>query len=147
MKEEDYPKDIIEKLFFEFDKGELIILKAHLLIEYALNQFIQTCNLSNSDFEKMNFTFSNKIKIATLFGLFNSNDDLLNYITDLNRLRNQVAHKHEFDETLYEKIVNYPEGFKGQNKWKTKEEYCEGMMAIKSSFMCGYITSKKQKSG
>jgi|SRR5690606_4466978 len=138
----DYPEEIVKKLFFDFDKSELIIIKAHLFIEYSLNKFIEANNKSNAEFEKMNFTFSHKINICKILGLFKNHPDLETYILDLNKLRNQVAHKHKFDDDLYDKLVNYPESYEKQTRWKTKGDYREAIMAIKSSFMCGIIMQK-----
>jgi hypothetical protein len=138
----DYPEDIVKKLFFDFDKSELIIIKAHLFIEYSLNKFIEANNKSQTEFEKMNFTFSHKLNICKILGLFNMHSDLETYITDLNRLRNQIAHKHKFEDELYDKIVNFPDSFNSQTRWKTKGDFRESIMAIKSSFMCGIIMQK-----
>lgn len=137
-----YPEDIVKKLFFDFDQSELIIIKAHLFIEYSLNKFIEANNKSQTEFEKMNFTFSHKLNICKILGLFNKHSDLEAYVTDLNRLRNQVAHKHKFEDELYDKIINYPDSFKNQTRWKTKSDFREAIMAIKSSFMCGIIMQK-----
>lgn len=137
----NYPKEIIDKLFFDIDRSDFIIIKAHLFIEYGLNQFLEVQNKSGADFEKMNFTFMHKFNICKLLGLFMKHPDLETYILDLNKLRNQVAHKHSYDEALYDKVVDYPSGFEKQKKWATKEAYREGVMAIKSAFMYGIISS------
>ena len=138
----EYPEEVVKKLFFDFDKSELIIIKAHLFIEYSLNKFIEANNKSETEFEKMNFTFSHKLNICKILGLFEKHSDLEVYISDLNKLRNQVAHKHKFEDDLYDKIVNYPESFEKQTRWKTKGDFREAIMAIKSSFMCGMIMQK-----
>ena len=138
----EYPEEVVKKLFFDFDKSELIIIKAHLFIEYSLNKFIEANNKSETEFEKMNFTFSHKLNICKILGLFEKHSDLEVYISDLNKLRNQVAHKHKFEDNLYDKIVNYPESFEKQTRWKTKGDFREATMAIKSSFMCGMIMQK-----
>ena len=143
-KQNHFPEELVQKLFFDFDKSELIIIKAHLFVEYALNKFIEANNKCETEFEKMNFTFSHKINICKILGLFEKNSDLEDYIIDLNKLRNQVAHKHLFDEKLYDKVLNYPESFKNQNRWKTKEAFREAVMAIKSSFMYGIILQKTE---
>ncbi len=136
-----YPKEVVDKLFFDIDRSDFIIIKAHLFIEYGLNQFIELQNKSGVDIEKMNFTFMHKFNVCKLLGLFSKHPDLETYVQDLNRLRNQVAHKHTYDEELYDKVVDYPSGFEKQKRWDTKQAYREGVMAIKSAFMCGIILS------
>lgn len=138
----NYPKEIVDKLFFDFDETEMIVIKAHLFIEYMLNIYIQFKNKSEIDFDKMNFTFNHKINISKILGLFLGDDELENYVTNLNKLRNQIAHRHTYDNDLYDKIVNYPESFNPTGKWKTKKDFKIGIMAIKSSWMCGRIQSK-----
>jgi hypothetical protein len=140
----EYPEEVVKKLFFDFDKSEIIIIKAHLFVEYSINKFIQANNKSDVEFEKMSFTFSHKLNICKLIGLFKGHQDLEQYFLDLNKLRNQVAHKHMFDEKLFDKLVNYPESFEKQTRWKTKEDYRESIMAIKSAFMCGIVMKRTE---
>jgi hypothetical protein len=140
-----YPKELVDKLFFEFDETEMIVIKVHLFIENSLDKFITACNHSITDIEKMNFTFNHKINIAKILGLFQNNQCLETYIIDLNRLRNQIAHKHTYDSDLYDKIVNYPADFKNQVKWKTKDAFKIGVMAIKSGWMYGFVQGKIDK--
>lgn len=141
----EYPKELVDKLFFDFDENEMIVIKAHLFIENALDKYITTCNKSTTDIEKMNFTFNHKINIAKILGLFQNDEPLETYVVDLNKLRNQIAHRHTYDSDLYDKIVNYPDSFKNQSRWKTKEDFKIGVMAIKSAWIYGLIHAKIKK--
>ena len=138
-KKTEFPKEIVDKLFFDFDESEMIVIKAHLFIEYMLDNFIESRSKSKTGIDKMNFTFNHKINISKILGLFENTDELEDYVVNLNKLRNQIAHKHTYDNDLYDKIINYPDSFNNQSKWKTKADFKIGIMAIKSSWMCGRI--------
>lgn len=137
-----YPKEIIDKLFFSMDESEIIVIKAHLFIEYQLDKFLTAFSKTTVDIEKMNFTFNHKLNISRIIGLFENNEELENYVVNLNKLRNQIAHKHTYDIELYDKIIGFPDLFKNQTKWKSKDDFKIGMMAIKSSWMVGMIQGK-----
>jgi len=137
----EFPKEIVDKLFFNLDESEMIVIKAHLFIEYMLDKFIESRSKSKMGIDKMNFTFNHKINISKILGLFENINELEDYVVNLNKLRNQIAHKHTYDSDLYDKIIDYPDSFNNQSKWKTKADFKIGIMAIKSSWMCGRIQS------
>lgn len=145
QEDSNYPKEVIDKLFFSMDESEMIVIKAHLFIEYQLDNFIKALSKSRVEFDNMNFTFTQKLNICRILGLFETSEELEDYIVNLNKLRNQIAHKHNYDNDLYDKIVGYPDLLKNQTKWKTKEDFKIGMMAIKSSWMVGIIQGKMDR--
>ena len=135
----EYPEELGEILIDKIDDTEIIILKCHLVVEYALNHLIIKVGKNRLDIDKARFTFSNKVKIAQLLGLFESkSDELKIFIDDLNKIRNQIAHRLSYDESLLEKICNYPDSFDNE-KWNNKSDFLKMMIRIKTTYMCGMI--------
>lgn len=77
---------------------EALVLKMHLLIEHALTLAIS--KLAFEDLISDNFTFSNKLKVCQLLGIFYSPNgiQIANRIVKINRLRNKLAHDITFRE-------------------------------------------------
>lgn len=76
------------------------ILKAHLIIEYALTQMIRCSSVVLVQPEALKFSFSEKLEIAVLLGLGNGCPTTVPSIELLNRIRNQVAHRFSFERAL-----------------------------------------------
>jgi hypothetical protein len=133
-------KQIGELLFDRLNEIDIVIIKCHLLTEYSLNYYIETKSNNREPIHKSRFSFSNKIKIAKLFGLFDSlnSKELETFINDINSLRNQVAHNLEYDPKLLEKLVEYPKDYKPE-KWTSKEMYFKGILSVKTSFYVAKI--------
>lgn len=98
-------KDLLRKinLFLDPEKPEdILIIKAHLLCEYYVNQLLilrETCSAK----ELESLTFNEKIKKA--FKLDDKDEKLVfDYANRLNKLRNKVG--HELDYTLSESDVD-----------------------------------------
>ena len=84
---------------------DLIILRGHIITETLLNLYLESISqVDNSDFSKENFSFEKKVKIAKHFGHLGSKDDnLINELFLLNKLRNSIAHTLTINKTyLYE---------------------------------------------
>ena len=142
-KKTNFPEQVVNKLFFSLDESEMIVIKAHLFVEYMLDKFIEAKSKSNYNIDKMNFTFYHKLNVSKILGLFEKHKEMEIYFQDLNKLRNQIAHKHTYDSDLYDKIVEYPKLYEGgQKKWKTKESFKIGMMIIHTTWWCGTIQAK-----
>lgn len=83
-----------------------LILKGHLLTERALQFFINENAISKVNFNKVNFSYINKLEIAKLLGLFeNRNKKLYELLKLLNRLRNSIAHDVDYDKELIHKFL------------------------------------------
>ena len=141
LKMEDYQKFVLEHLS-DIPNLELLILKGHILVEYAINLYLESLSKANqSDFFKENFTFSNKLTILKHFGNLGSKDDnLYQEIHLLNKLRNDIAHKLTYNEKhlqdFFSHIGNkYPMINNDTYTLKTKKF----IGAI--SFICGAIFS------
>lgn len=75
-----------------------LILKGHILTEIALQHYINEYAKEKVNFKKIQFTFSNKLEIAKILGLFqNGNAQLYRLLKLLNALRNSIAHNVEYD--------------------------------------------------
>lgn len=132
---------IVKQQFPRTQILEYAILKAHLIIEHALSQYIRCFALTVVSAGALRFTFSQKIEIAYLMG-FGANDPvLLPTIEQPNKVRNQVAHtftlgRAAFDEVLRINAEDY-EGFRPKND---RERI--GMLRRLCSFICGRISGE-----
>ena len=91
------------KTFLSDEKpSDVLIIKAHLLCEYYINQLLilrEICSVK----EMESFTFHEKIE--KVFDLNNVEEKItFDYVNRLNRLRNKVG--HELDYTLSESDVD-----------------------------------------
>jgi hypothetical protein len=146
MRMEDYQKFTSEHLI-GIDNLELLILKGHILVEYAINLYLEAISTSEqSDFFKENFTFSNKLSILKHFGnLGTKEDNLYQEIHLLNKLRNDIAHKLTFNEKHLQDFYSHM-GNKSSRimdgTYKTDREKFIGAIG----FICGAIfTAYKYK--
>lgn len=79
-----------------------LILKAHILTEYALDSFIDRKSVEKGN---CRFTYAHKISIAQMMGLFKENPDLKRDLVLLNKLRNSIAHNLRYDEKILEDFL------------------------------------------
>ena len=84
---------------------EYAILKTHLIIEYALTQFIRCTSFALVEPETLRFTFAQKIEIAILHGFGNGCPITVPSVELLNRIRNQVAHRFTFASQLIDDLI------------------------------------------
>lgn len=95
-----------------------LILKGHLMTEWALQYYINEFAKKKVNFEKVRFTYSNKLEIAKLLGLFeNGNTQLYRLLKLLNGLRNSIAHNVEYDTKILKKffVECYIQSIYGEN--------------------------------
>jgi hypothetical protein len=84
---------------------EYAILKMHLIIENALAQYIRCTSAVLVEPESLRFSFAQKLEIAVLHGFGNGCPTSVPSIEILNRIRNQVAHRFEFERRLVHELV------------------------------------------
>jgi hypothetical protein len=124
---------------------ELLILKSHLLVEYLLNSFIETH--SNSDefsISETSFQFHHKLKICMLFGVFeNKNDEKLQQILLLNKIRNHVSHTLIIDKTLVENFLKYSDQKEEYKKPYSDQDIIK-MFKQLIIYLCGYLVGTFQ---
>lgn len=96
-----------------------LIIKGHILTEYAMNYFIEMNSKEKISLKELRFTYSNKIDIVRILGLFKDNEFLYNELKLLNKLRNSIAHKLKYDEKTLEEFLK---GFeKHKNFFKSEK--------------------------
>lgn len=142
IKDQDF-EELLNKQLNGIETIELMVLKGQILIAYSINKFIADTNESNLDIDKVGFTFSNKIKVAELLGLFNHNDRTKESINIVNKIRNQIAHQLTFDdEKLQDLLKIYIKlGVKGGGIDKTQSDL-ENLRGVIIA-ICGLVMGKK----
>jgi len=85
-----------------------LIIKGHILTEYAMNFYIEMSSAEKIDLKETRFTYSNKIDIVRILGLFKRNNNLCQELKLLNKLRNSIAHKLKYDEKI---LAEFLKGF------------------------------------
>ena len=84
-----------------------LILKGHLMTERALQYYINEKAIKKVNFKKVRFTYSNKLEIAKLLGLFEKKEtQLYRLLKLLNGLRNSIAHSVEIDSKILKKFLD-----------------------------------------
>jgi len=107
------------KHLFDCRDTDNLIIKGHILTEYALNFYIEMSSVEKIDLKETRFTYSNKIDIARILGLFKKDIFLYNELKLLNKLRNSIAHKLKYDEKI---LAEFLKGFdKHKNTLKSEK--------------------------
>jgi hypothetical protein len=84
---------------------EYAILKTHLIVEYAINEYIRCLSRVLVDSKDLRFTFFPKLEIAVLNGFVMGCTTTVPSIELLNQIRNQVAHRFSFDMSLLNELI------------------------------------------
>lgn len=84
---------------------EYAILKAHLITESALTHFIRLTARVLVPIEEIRFTYPQKLQIAVLHGFAYGDPVTIPSLEMLNSVRNQVAHRFEFDRKIVDEFV------------------------------------------
>jgi|GEM_PF-4360062 len=137
------------KFISQINVIENIILKGHIISEYAINCYLES--ISNSDrinLFKSNYTYSNKIFLLEEFGrLPKSNREHIIYSFKLlNKIRNEFAHSLSYNEfTLRDLIASIkkidPKSLNGiEADFKNPNERKNlGNIAYLLSYLNGYV--------
>jgi len=85
---------------------EYAILKSHLIVEFAITDYIRCVSSVLVDLADLRrFSFAHKLEIAYLMGLGVTDPLLLPSIERLNKIRNQVAHTFVLDRSLVDEML------------------------------------------
>lgn len=84
---------------------EYAILKTHLIVEFAITQFICGSSPVLVKPETLRFSFVEKLEIAVLLGFGFGCPTTIPSAELLNRIRNQVAHRFCFDRRLVDELI------------------------------------------
>jgi hypothetical protein len=113
-------------------KIEYAILKMHLIIEFAVSEYIRAHSHVFAEVESMRFSFSDKLEIAYLMGLGVNDPVLLPTINLLNRSRNEVAHKFTFNRDTIREMATI-------NGWNRAEVHTDRQIVSALRKICYYI--------
>lgn len=89
---------------------EYAVLKAHLIVEHALTQYIRCFAATAVAVEDVRFTFAQKMDIAYLMGFGANQPTLLPIVERLNKVRNQVAHRFDMDRRQLDEMLRISSG-------------------------------------
>lgn len=122
---------------------EYAILKAHLIVEYALTQYIRCFVSVSVQSEDIRFTFSQRLEIAYLLG-FGANDPILLPTTErLNKVRNQVAHSFTLDRAALDEMLRVNSEDYKTFKPENDRERIRHLRWI-CAFICGRVAGEAQ---
>jgi hypothetical protein len=132
---------IVRLQFPKTQKLEYAILKAHLIVEHAIGQYIRACANVVLDVKSMRFSFSQKLDIAHLMGFGAHSPTLIPTVELLNRARNQVAHSFDIDRSIVDELLRINAEDYDTYRPKNDRERIRGlklMCALVTGFICGY---------
>lgn len=137
---EEVGEQLLEATRTQFPKTgnlEYAILKAHLIVEFALTQLIRCSSYVLVEPEALRFSFAQKLQIAILLGFGNGCPTTVPSIELLNRIRNQVAHRFCFDRTLLIELVRLHA--EGGDPARFSDRQLISCLRQYSCFTCGLI--------
>lgn len=102
-------QDIVKKEFPRTQNLEYAILKAHLIVEHALAQYIRRFTITTVSISNIRFSFSQKLEVAYLLGFGANHPRLLPTVERLNKVRNQVAHTFHLDRVALDEMLQINE--------------------------------------
>jgi hypothetical protein len=134
--------DFVSDELLKITDLELIILKGHILTEFALNCYLESISRNDSsDFFKENFSYSIKLKLFSHFGDNSEKGQLLiKAFGTLNKLRNTIAHSLTINEQLIVEFISLTQKMGINNKLlnKVKDNQMH-QFVLCISFYCGMI--------
>ena len=135
---EDGLMSLVKSQYPRTQNLEYAILKAHLIVEYAVTQYIRCFSRTWVDEKQIRFTFSQKVEVAYLLGMGANEPTLLPTIERLNKLRNQVAHSFQLDRSGLDEIHRVNSEDYEEFKIGNDRERIRRLKWI-CLFVCGYI--------
>ncbi|MEQ8898532.1 MAG: hypothetical protein RID23_15710 [Roseovarius sp.] len=95
----------LAKKFPRTQNIEYALLKAHLIIEHVLLQYIRAYATTHVGMKDVKAGFAQKLEIAYLLGFGVNDPQMLPTVEGLNRLRNQIAHTFDLDRARLDEIL------------------------------------------
>jgi hypothetical protein len=92
--------DALERHLKTQSEPELLLLKGHLILEQCLNELLRVYIADTGALEKLNLSFSRKLDLLVALGhkLYVPGADGEPIIREINRIRNKLAHRLEFED-------------------------------------------------
>ena len=81
-----------------------LIIKGHILTEHALNFYIEKLAIEKLD-KDSRLTYTAKIEVAQVLGLFKKRKGLRLELRLLNKLRNSIAHNLTYDDKIFNELL------------------------------------------
>ena len=103
-------KDVVKRQFPRTGILEYAVLKAHLIVEHAITQYIRCHSLTAVSLDEIKFSFAQKLDVAYLMGFGTNNPTLFPIAERLNKVRNQVAHRFEMDRKQLDEMLRVGSG-------------------------------------
>ncbi len=91
--------EYVESHLDEKDSIEMILLKGHLILEQALNEWLRMYIPTEKKLSNLNLTFAKKIDLAVALTKRHdlSSSKIVGRLKRINSIRNKLAHKLEFN--------------------------------------------------
>lgn len=121
---------------------DLTILKCHIIVEFALNKFIEFKCQSTIDIGNERFTFADKITLAYMLGLI-GHPTIIPSIELLNKLRNDVAHKLIINTPKIDELLRINSDHYESFKSPSDAERLRGIKNVTYG-ICGFIMGVTQ---
>jgi hypothetical protein len=132
---------IVKQRFPRTRNLEYAVLKAHLIIEHLLTQYIRSYATTYVDVKALRSSFSQKLEIAYLLGFGAHDPILLPTVEGLNKIRNQVAHTFELDRSSLDEIIQISSDEYKDLKPKDDSERIKYLRWI-CAFICGRVSGE-----
>lgn len=123
---------------------EYALLKAHLIVEYALTEYVRMCAQVRLERTEVRFTFAQKLDLAYLLGFGVNSATLIPSIELLNRVRNQAAHRFEVDRALVDELIhiNHEEYTSAvivndRQRISFLRRFCQGVASFTGGYLIG----------
>ncbi len=133
--------DLVMRQFPRTQNLEYAILKSHLIVEYAITEYIRGFSAVVVPIESIRFTFAHRLEIAYLLG-FGANDPLLlPTVERLNKVRNQVAHTFSLDRGALDEMLRVNGEDYDSFEVKSDRERISRLRAI-CAHICGRVAGE-----
>ena len=103
--------ELIEQHFHGIKNIDLIILKGHLLVEYAMSRYIDVISNHDTSIDSLRFGFFQKLELCKILGFIdvtNQKDlEIYDQLKILNEIRNKIAHSLSFDRKMLDGLFKY----------------------------------------
>jgi uncharacterized protein YutE (UPF0331/DUF86 family) len=137
QKVRDGLEEIVKREFPRTQNLEYAILKSHLIVEYALVQYIRCFAATFVNAKDLRFTFFQKLEIAYLMGFGANDPTLLPTVETLNKVRNQVAHTFALDRNAVDELLRI--NHEDYNAFKPKNDR-QRVQCLR--WICAYVCGR-----
>lgn len=121
-------EELVKKAFPRTQNLEYVILKAHLIVEHALAQYIRCFAITAVSISDIRFSFTQKLEVAYLLGFGANDPTLLPTVERLNKIRNQVAHTFNLDRVALDEMLQI--NHEDYTDFKPKDDRENTMLAL-----------------